>query len=341
MPDKIMDMKTWESVNWDSKEDRKKVMGALAHFLNAPYKQMSDHAAKLRAKMQEFTTTGDFPQTNLIEIMKSFQSQVHFDTGYQDIFDVRDFTGTNQSGYDILDVTAGLTFDLKLPGEKIDVYTMSGTKVRVYFNYYGGGLGWHQILIDDREYWQMENTAREFRNKAFSAKAQAHYTLIEAVPAAQNIAWQLPVDAALPNTARNYTAERDVATINLACQTLFQNNKNKGYNLDRPQSTEFILLAPLELAQRVNNAMKLHLQAFEGSVNQAVYRWRPIITDMFAARNVYYVILPKEKSISVDRMNLTMFEDFDITNLVHTMAGWFRYGAAIGDTQQYQRCAIA
>jgi hypothetical protein len=49
MPDKIMDMKTWESVNWDSKEDRKKVMGALAHFLNAPYKQMSDHAAKLRA----------------------------------------------------------------------------------------------------------------------------------------------------------------------------------------------------------------------------------------------------------------------------------------------------
>jgi len=234
-----------------------------------------------------------------------------------------------------------LTFDLKLPGEKIDVYTMSGTKQRVYFNYYGGGLGWHINMVQDKEYWRMENTAQAFRNKAFSQKAQAHYALIEAIPAAQNIAWQLPVDAALPNTARNYTAERDVATINLACQTIFQNCKNKGYNLDRPQSTEFLLVAPLELSQRINNALKLHLQAYEGSVNQAVYRWRPIITDMFTARDSYYVVLPKEKIISGDRWDLTMFEDFDINSLVTTMAGWHRYGATIADTQQLQRCATA
>lgn len=341
MSERIMDIKKWEGVKWDSREDRKKVLGALTHFLNAPYKQMKDHASMLRAKMQEFTTTGDFPQTGMIEIMKSFQSQIHFDTGYQEVFDVKDMTGTTQSGYDILDITAGLSFDLKLPGEKVDTYTMSGTKARVYFNYFGGALGWHQIMIDDREYWQMENTAREFRNKAFSQKSQAHYTLIEAVPAAQNVAWQLPVDAAMPNTTRNYTAERDVATINLACQQIFQNCKNKGYALDNPTQTEFLLVFPLELSQRINNALKLHLQAFEGSVNQAVYRWRPIMTDMFVNRNAYYVILPKEKSISVDRMNLTMFEDFDITNLVHTMAGWYRFGGAIGDTQQFQRCAIA
>lgn len=336
-----MDLKTWQSVDWSNKQHLRKVGGALANYLAKPYAIGEERNARMKAAIQEFTTTGDFPQTNLIQILKTFQSLVHFDSGYQEVFDVVDMTGTNQSGYDLMDITEGITFDLKLPGEKIDVYTMSGTKVRVYFNYYGAGLGWHKNMIDDQEYWRMENTARAFRNKAFSSKAQAFYTLIENIPAAQNIAWQPPVDAAMPNTTRGFTADADVATINLACQTLFQNNKNKGYNLDRPQNTEFLLVAPLELAQRINNAMKVHLQAFNESPNQAVYRWRPIITDMFTTRNVYYVCIPKEKSIAVDRMNLTFFEDFDITNLVTTMAGWMRYGGAIGDTQQFQRCAIA
>lgn len=341
MSDKIMSMDKWHSIDWNNKEHRKKAAGALKYFMNAPHRLADEQNAKMRAAFQEFTTTGDFPMTGLIKTLKSFQTQVHFDTGYQEVFDIVDFRNTNESGFDLLDVTEGLTFALKLPGEKIDVFTMSGTKVRVFFNYYGGGLGWHINMIHDQEYWRMENTARAFRNKAFSQKAQAHYALIEAIPAAQNIAWQLPVDAALPNTTRNYTAERDVATINLACQTLFQNNKNKGYNLDRPQNTEFLIIAPLELSQRINNALKLHLQAFETSVNQAVYRWRPIITDMFTARNQYYVCIPKEKCISGDRWDLTMFEDFDINTLLTTMAGWHRYGATIADTQQFQRCAIA
>lgn len=335
----IMNMDTWRNIDWNSKEDRKKVGGALAYFLTQPAKQAPEVNAKIKAAFQEFTTTGDFPQTSLIQIIKSFQTLVHYDTGYQDVFDVIDFKNTNQSGFDMEDITEGLTFALKLPGEKIDVFTMSGTKARVYFNYYGGGLGWHINMIHDQEYWKMENTAKAFKNKAYSQKALAHYALIEAVPAAQNIAWQFPVDAALPNTARNYTAERDVRTINLACRTLFQNNANKGYDLDRPQDVEYLIVAPLELDQRMNNAMKLHLQAFNDSPNQSVYRWRPILTNMFVNRAQYYVCIPKEKNISGDRWDLTTFEDFDITNLVTTMAGWHRYGATIGDVQQFQRCA--
>ena len=334
----IMNLEAWKGVDWENKEHLKKVHGALMHFMTDPQRKGAEVRTKLRAAMQEFTTTGDFPQTNLIQILEKFQSLVHFDTGYQEVFDVVDMTGTNQSGYDILDVTEGITFDLKLPGEKIDIYTASGTKVRVFFNYYGAGFGWHINMVHDQEYWQMEDTARAFRNKAFSSKAAAFYALIEAIGAVQNIPWQLPVDAAFPAPNRLYTAERDVSTINLACQTLFQTNKNKGYNLDNPQTTEFLVVSPLELAQRMSNAQGLHLQAMPSSPKQTIYRWRFILTDMFVARNAYYVCIPKEKSKAVDRWDLTFFSQFDITNLVDTQAGWMRYGGAIGDVQQFQRC---
>jgi len=87
--------------------------------------------------------------------------------------------------------------------------------------------------------------------------------------------------------------------------------------------------------------MKFHIQQFDGSPNQTVYRWEPVMTDMFVARNAYYVCLPKEKNITGDRWDLTLFEDFDINTLLTTAAGWHRWGAVIGDQQQWQRCAIA
>ena len=141
MPERIMDMDKWGSIDWDNKEHKKKVIGALSYYLNAPNRMAESQNAKVRAMVQEFTTTGDFPLTNLINTVKSFQTQVHYDTGYQEIFDVFDFKNSRQNGFDVEDMTDGLTFALKLPGEKIDVFTMSGTKSRVYFNYYGGGLG--------------------------------------------------------------------------------------------------------------------------------------------------------------------------------------------------------
>lgn len=335
-------VKDWSKVNWKNPEHRKMVGGALANFLMAPEKSKLSQRQQINAAIQEaFSTTGDFPQTNLIKVLKQFQTETHYDTGFEEVFDVRDFTGTNESGFDISDITENLTFALKLPGEKVQTYSMSGTKQRIFFNYYGGALGWHQSLIDDKEYWTMENSAKAFRNKAYSFRALSFYALIEAIGAAQNTAWQLPVDAAFAAGNRLYTAERDVATINLACQTIFQNCKNKGYNLQRPDQTGYIVLAPLELYQRMSNAMSLNLQGFSGSAAQARYNWRLIITDMFVTRNVYYVILPKNKMIAGYRMDLTLWEDFDILSLIHSMAGWMRWGGTIADQQQLQRCAIA
>ena len=340
MPERIMDMDKWGSIDWDNKEHKKKVIGALSYYLNAPNRMAESQNAKVRAMVQEFTTTGDFPLTNLINTVKSFQTQVHYDTGYQEIFDVFDFKNSRQNGFDVEDMTDGLTFALKLPGEKIDVFTMSGTKSRVYFNYYGGGLGWHINMIHDEEYWKMENTAKAFRNKAYSQKAQTHYAMMEAIGVAQNIAWQPHPDGVVPGVL-GMNAGRDTATINAACLNIIQNCKNKGYAIGNPMDTVFKVVAPLELAQRINNAMKFHIQQFDGSPNQTVYRWEPVMTDMFVARNAYYVCLPKEKNITGDRWDLTLFEDFDINTLLTTAAGWHRWGAVIGDQQQWQRCAIA
>jgi hypothetical protein len=40
-------------------------------------------------------------------------------------------------------------------------------------------------------------------------------------------------------------------------------------------------------------------------------------------------------------MDLTIYDQFDILSYADTMAGWMRYGGAVGDTDQIARCAVA
>lgn len=320
-------------------ETRNALSGALQAFMLEPETPTFKSDVKSAiAQVQAFGTSADFP-TSVLEVMRKYQLTTYFDTAYESVFDILDMRNSNRSSFEILDIQDALSFMLVPEGMKAKVYGMSGAKATVSLDYYGGGLSWSRRLFDNREYWTIENNAVAFRNKWYSSKAENFYALIEAVGVAQNIAWHAPDPAGLAVTDTTYTAVRDIQTINQACQTIILAVRNKGYGVT--PNTPLIILAPIQLKGRLTRALGLNMQAFAGSTSRLDWNVSPIYTLGFAATDVYYVILPKQKLLGANRMDLTIYSKFDELSYSDIAVGWGSYGGAIGDAQQIQRCATA
>jgi hypothetical protein len=330
-------IKDWQKFNFKDPAHLNQLAKNLGKFLVGP---STEEYRNTVAKIQEFATPGDFP-TSVLEVLAKFHQTTPYDMGWQQIFKVLDLTGSKRNGFDLADVTSGLTFD-KIPiGGKLEVKKMWGEKAHVYFDNYGGALGWSQNLIDDEEYWTLEDTAIEFRNAAYYKQASVFYALIEAVAATGAVAWQSHPDAVASGEA-GYHAGRDIATMNAAAQQILLAVGSKGYNAT-PQNAQFIVLTPLQLQQRVKNALAIQLQAFAGSPNQANFAFRPLIATpgMLADTSHAWVILPGNKLVAGIRQDLKYYSSFDMLSNTAAQAGWMRYGGAIGDTDQVARIAFA
>lgn len=321
---------SWKGVDLAKKEDLKKVLGAFQYFMKA-----IDRNTELHGAYQAFTTKGDFP-AEVLAILEKFHAVGDFDLGYEQIFDIRDYTATKESGFEILDVSSGLIF-AKIPvGDKIKVFKATGNKIPVSFDRYGGGLGWDKTWLDDGKYWNLEDTAIEFRNKAYLKRAQAFYALIEALGAGSNITWQVPTPTTLANTDANYAVSRDVNTIQKACDDILEAVKNKGYGVSA--NSPFVILTPNVLRPRIQRAIAHLNQPFGGASRALTYNVKPVYTLMLTNNADYYVVLPGKKLKGGYRMDLTLYNMLDIMSYIETIAGWMRYGGAIGDTDQLKRC---
>ena len=294
----------WSKLDFTNKDHMKKFTGAFQHFMKVPSVDK-----KFKAAMQQFTTKGDFPD-EILQIIMKVHATPDWDLGYESIFDIRDFTGTRESGFEILDVSSGLTFS-KIPvGDKVKVYKMQGAKVSVTFDRYGGGLNWDRTWFDDRQYWQVEDTAIEFRNKAFQSRSANFYALIEAITG-QNLAWQ--------GISTETEVQRDIKTINQACLNILTDLKDKGYGVSA--NTPLKILAPLALKARINAALTNVNQAFAGSPKGIIYNVTPVYTLMLSSNIKFYVALPGKKSKGGYRQNLTLFNMFDILAYAAPVAG--------------------
>ena len=329
-------------IDFRSPEGRARVFGAVQAFAN---RQLQDTSGRYRAAMQALSQVqasgapGDFP-TSILQVIEKFRKDSEYDTGFEQIFDIRDMTGSRRNGFDLVDVEDGLTFGKVKNGGKAEIFKMAGAKVSVSFDLYGGGLGWLRTLIDDEEYWNLEDNAAAFINKWGYDRASIHYALIAALGSGYNITWQNPDPATLSNTAETYTANRDAQTLNAAAIAIFNAASGKGYAAN-PGQTTLLVSTPLELVPRLNKALGLLLQGFAGSVPQAQYKFQLLPTTMYSSTTSYYVVLPKRKLKGGNRMNLTIFSEFDIESYSDVAVGWGRYGAAIGDSDQLRRCATS
>ena len=345
----------WSKFDRDDPDHRKKLTTQLKYFLAVPDvfdnpffkenvefgKERKNHFMMVdrhRAQLQGFTTAADFPGTIVPNIQK-FQETEYYDDGWQMAFDVRDMAFTKRNGFSMLNIQSGITFAVTPTGAKAKLFQMSGDREFVWFNRYSGGLDWDRTLFDDEEWLTLEDQAIHFRNEAFRSRASVYYALIEALPAAQNVAWQAPTPAALAVTDRSYQAIRDANTLNLAAQEIILATQNSGYGVN-PQSS-FVVLVPLQLRGRMKRALDIGLDQVSGATKHIDYSFQMVVTTMLATTDVFYVILPKNKMKVGLRMDLTSFTDFDMLSYSDSQVGWMRHGGAIGDVEQLRRCAIA
>ena len=328
-------IKDWEKFDLKNADHMALLGRNLGKFMAEPIRQPELKTALV--KIREFGTPADFP-TSVLEVLERFHLTTAFDNGYEQVFNVRDYSGSKRNGFDMMDVQSGLTFEKKVIGDKIIVAKpFGGPKAHVYFDFYGGGLGWHRQLFDDEEYWQIEDNAIEFRNKAYATRAQVFYALIEAVGATGAVGWQPHPDGVAAGTP-GYVAGRDVATFNAAALQILLSVANKGYGITA-QNVEFIVLVPEQLHGRAVNALAYLANPYLNNM-KATYRFRVISTTMLVDTAHAWCILPKIKLVAGYRMDLQIFTAFDMLSYTESAAGWMRYGGAIGDTDQVVRLGM-
>lgn len=351
-------IRDWTKVDYEKlfdpqKKDRdhqQKVVEALQFFFALPNRFIPDKFAKNekflkkkeafeKARLQYFATLNDFPATPK-EVVDKYHELAVYDTGFEEIFNIRDYSNSRRDGFAIDTVSSGLTFRKMKTGEKLYVYQMEGEREYVFFDYYGGALGWHRSLFENQEYWGLEENAIEFRNEAYRIRAATFYALIEAVAPlkAADVLWQAHPDGVAVGN-RGYLAGRDAATLNSAAQTILLANQTKGYGIS-PQNVSFIILAPIQLRARIKQALAYTYDNVGGSPSIIDYNFRPIFTTMLTNTTHYWVILPKKKMVAGYRMDLATFTDFDILSYTDTVAGWMAFGGAIADTDQLERVDI-
>jgi hypothetical protein len=326
----------WETFNFKDPEQRKALAGALQYFCALPNRFVPERLAKIEEfvkahkQIQEFTLASDgWENEKAIDIFQKFHLQTDYDNGYEQIFDIRDFSGTKASGFDLAAVRSGLTFREVKEGEKLKVYQMAGAKERVYFCYYGGALGWHRRLFEDGDWWTIEDNAIEFRNKAYSSRAAVYYALLEAAADAKGCC------AVISAPCSDCDADaRSIATsINYAATNILLNTSGRGYDAN-PATAQFVVLTPLQLRGRVRYALGQRMQAFTDSEKIIDYNFKLITTTMLTNTNRILVILPQRTLKIGYRMDLTLFDDFDILSYTDTVAGWMRHGGCVGDIDQ-------
>lgn len=337
----IFEKWNWKSFDIDNPEHRKMLQGRLQSFVALPNRFVPTELKNVqsfmkareelrKAQIQAFSTTGDFP-ASVLEVFQKFHIATDYDLGYEEIFNVRDYSGSKRGGFDVLDVQSGLTFRRTIVGDKAKVFEMSGEKSHCYFDYYSGALGWHRSLFDDEEYWTMEDNAIEFRTKAYSARAQVFYSLIEAVGTAKGCCSVVPAGC----SDCHADAVSIANSLNFAATTIMTNNRNKGYAIN-PATTQMIVLSPLAMSGRVKAALNVTLQAYPTSPTWANFSFRQITSLMLTSPTRVFVILPKNKLLAGYRMDLTLFSAFDQLAYTDTTAGWMRFGGCVGDLDQIE-----
>jgi hypothetical protein len=233
-------------------------------------------------------------------------------------------------------VQSGLTFSKRAEGGKADIYRITGQEAFVPFDMYGGGLEFDQAWFDDQQWWLIEDTAIEFRSKWYKDKATTFYTMIGAIAAGRNHAYDATGASAV---------EKDVNTLNAAAGALLTELDAAGYDVS-PQ-TAVKVLCPIQLKGRLERALAAqHLTAgvadaatkVEYSI-EPVYSMR-VLNAGAACVDKWYMAVPGLKNKIGEKMDLTVLAEFNIETYATTSVGWGRYGAYLNEAQ-FKRIATA
>lgn len=311
-------------------------------FPESPALQNLRKAQEAYSSLQNISTTTSFEE-HLDYIRKQFQTIETFadNDGYRLAFDM--FDPSPKSWWRVETQTHSVSAKRMYEGENLQYRGHASSSYIVDCYPYASGFALTRNLIKERNWVKLEKGLLNQRKTMINKKASVAYALIEAIGAGQNINWQDPEPSTLPNTADQYTANRDANTITAAANSLYAANKNKidyavGGNL---MNTPLVLIYPYQLDFRIRTALTLMLDAQKSAekfVNAPIVK---IKTDQFAASTSYYLGIPKGKNEGGELMDIELFNQFNQTNYTEEFASWMWFNFNIGDEEQWQRCAIS
>ncbi len=282
---------------------------------------------------RKYVTPSDTPElaAGAARVQSYFHTNMpEIDLGWTNLFTYIDMRNSVQSSFDILDTSAGVSFEQKAPGEEVKIRRgISEAKTTVPYVTYADGIG----ILDDwlrfQNYWSIEQAVTEFRAKAWDKQAEIHYGLLTAQSTAIDVAFDTD----------------DTKTFNKAAGALFRAVRSSGYAVGQNAGL-WIVTSP----EQVGRVLKM-LEATKGSLvvgynanaQPIAYNVAGIISTTYvsAADTGYYLVLPGRKMQRANWMDLSIESNRDIYKRAQDWVGTMQFNAAIGDTAQVRRVKFA
>ena len=289
------------------------------------------------ARIAELQTGFGIPTETPNEIVKRYAEANTFDTGYLALYDGINLR--NSLHWDVYTQGVGITFNKMELGADVRFARTEGVKQTYSVDYYAAGLQILDMWIENNQWYQIEQASRDFMNAYMRKKAEVMYGLLDAVgaSAAQDLAW---------DTNGSDTLEKDITTINTACQNIISDLESTNYavNADGPfvmyakPAMKGRLLSALRHSQMNADAVRASLTSRKNLILNTVI---PVFTNHLSSAAKYYVCAPKRKAHMATRKELTSEKTRDVTKLADIEVKHAAWGGCIADVNQVQHCATA
>lgn len=338
IPDKA-ELKSWPD------EAKKAFLGALTFFMREPgedYRKALGEMAREQRDRKDFDQrrkgylSPDMTPTGMVvdplQIEKYHEGIEDIDLGYELLFDLVDLRQSSLPSFTINKASSGITWKQMQPGEKPKIENIGDRSNELTVSYitWKAAVGFLDEWFRFNQFWNVEDTAVEFRAKYYMAKASLFYQLL-----------------ATSATAQAFVTN-DITTINTACSAILRALKQKGYAIGN--NPQFDILCPPELLQRINVALASATNPvlFTDKGGKIEFSIRNVIssmnycTDAGVADTTHYdVVLPGRKLKRGEWQDPKMESDRDVLASATEIVGTAMFNGGKGTADQTRRCAIA
>jgi len=315
--------------------------GVVVHKSIQAYMQGVGCKVSKEMTIQAFTGSSTLP-TLTKDVFNVTQAAPIFDLLWQAAFRGIPLR-KGQLAWEIADVSSGLTYKLIPEGGKVDFYGVTGDTETVGIQKYGAGLGITWETMEGKKLYAFVDQMMQARSRLYKLWANIHYGLLNTAAALNATTWQ--------GAATDPVIDRDIATINLAYQTIGNACKAKGYG--DMANVPMILYAPPSLKARIMQAFRAttadmirgrHSAAatgvFAGQIIEfnitPYFSWNSNLTAAKAA-----MILPGNKIQNSMYMQELGLSEKDIETLSELRTYWTAFGGIVADTDQCNQLSFA
>ncbi|MFQ5737141.1 MAG: hypothetical protein ACE5GY_09840 [Thermodesulfobacteriota bacterium] len=276
-----------------------------------------------RGKGAKFQTSDSNLAGTAVPMVNVYANTAEEDFGYERLFDFVDMRQSTAKTFEILDAANGVTFEQVKEGEPAKIRRVTTSKTSVGYLKYMGGLGFLDDWFRFNQYYLMDDIIRDVRRKYYSKMAQVHYDLFTNLGAGVNEAFSTD----------------DVTTINNACAAILKAIDGKGYAAG--ENPAFKIVAGTGLKARIAKALIAAFTMPNANNNQIVYRIDEVVATPKIADTSYYVMLPGVKAKRAVWDDLNSESQRDALRRAEDMTWEGKFNAALGDSDQIRRCALA